>query len=84
MNVLKFLPFFFLAQAKPLFACSVCFGNPDSLQSKGIATGVLFLIVITGGVLTLIAATAYKWSRRAKLLEEIKMAAPERSRHFVK
>ncbi len=50
-------------------ACSVCFGDPASPLSKGVAAGVAFLILVISGVLAAIALTAYRWSRRARQLE---------------
>lgn len=50
-------------------ACAVCFGDPSSPLSKGVAAGVAFLIVVIGGVLAAIAFTAYRWARRARQLE---------------
>lgn len=51
---------------KILLACSVCFGNADSWQSKGVAAGVLFLLGMIALVLGAIAFTIFRWSRRAK------------------
>ena len=48
------------------FACSVCFGDPNSLFSKGVVAGVLLLLVIVSSVLGGIAYTAFVWARRAK------------------
>jgi hypothetical protein len=50
------------------FACTVCFGDPESLLSKGVATGVLFLLGLILVVLGTIAATSLVWARRAKRL----------------
>ncbi len=52
-----------------LQACSVCFGNPDSLQSKALSGAILFLMATIGAVLGGIAVLAVIWSRRAKQLE---------------
>ena len=54
-----------------ILACSVCFGNPDSLLSKGAVAGVFFLVAVVALVLVAIAATAFRWSRRAKALGTI-------------
>lgn len=51
-------------------ACSVCFGDPDSLMSKGVAAGVLSLGAIIVGVLAAIAYTSISWARRAKELHD--------------
>lgn len=49
-------------------ACSVCFGDPASAQSKGVAAGVLFLMAVIAGVLAAIAGIALRWRARAKKL----------------
>jgi len=51
-----------------LVACSVCFGDPKSLQSRGLFFGVLFLLGIVAAVLAAIASTAFAWARRSKKL----------------
>ncbi len=55
-----------LATAPQALACSVCFGNPNSLQSKALGVAVLFLLGTTGIVLTGIISCIVLWSRRAK------------------
>jgi hypothetical protein len=50
-------------------ACAVCFGDPSSPLSKGVAAGVAFLIAVIGSMLAAIAFTAYRWVRRARELE---------------
>ena len=52
-----------------ILACSVCFGDPNSLLSKGAFWGVLFLIGVVGFVLASIASTIWIWARRAKKLD---------------
>lgn len=61
---------FLVASSKTLFACSVCFGDPNSLQSKALGGAVLFLLAVIGGVLVSIAFLAITWSRRAKKLAQ--------------
>ena len=46
------------------FACTVCFGDPNSLSSKALTAAVFFLLGVVGFVLAGIAFTAVKWSRR--------------------
>ena len=48
-----------------ILACSVCFGDPRSLLSKGAFWGVVFLLGVTGCVLGAIAYIIMVWSRRA-------------------
>lgn len=50
-------------------ACSVCFGDPKSLQSRGLFFGVCLLLGVVVFVLGGIALTAVTWARRAKKLE---------------
>ena len=52
-----------------LLACSVCFGDPNSLLTKGAASGVLFLMAVIALVLAWIGTTALIWSRRARKLQ---------------
>ncbi len=54
------------------WACAVCFGNPDSLQSKGVVAGVLLLLGVTVFVLGGVGFTFLGWARRAKILDQEK------------
>ncbi len=47
-------------------ACSVCFGDPNSLMTKGTIAGVLFLMGVIVLVLGAIFMTAVSWVRNAK------------------
>lgn len=62
-------------------ACSVCFGDPNSLQSKALSGAVLFLLVVIGSVLAAIAYLAFSWSRRAKQMDAAlgSCSAPDRT-----
>ena len=51
-------------------ACSVCLGDPNSLQGRGTMFGVFFLLAVIVTVLGGIGATAIVWARRAKALEQ--------------
>jgi len=51
-------------------ACSVCFGNPNSNQSKSVVLGVLFLMGVILFVLTYIVVISLIWARRAKKLAQ--------------
>ena len=65
------LSLFLMLSCSPLVqACVVCFGDPESPQSKGLAVGVLLLMAIIGMVLAAIGVTAFRWSRRGKALEQ--------------
>jgi hypothetical protein len=61
---MKSLLFFFLP------ACSVCFGDPNSPETKGILAGVIFLMGILGIVLGSVGAAIYKWNKRSKVLSQ--------------
>ncbi len=61
----------FLLWASRAEACSVCFGDPASSQSKGVAAGVLFLMAVIAGVLAAIGGVALRWSARAKKLSQL-------------
>lgn len=50
-------------------ACSVCFGDPSSLQAQGTKMGVLFLLAVVVVVLGGIGWTAASWARRARELD---------------
>ena len=55
-----------LVGAPPVLACPVCFGQSDSPLASGVNWGILFLLVVTGGVLTAFASffiTIFKRSR---------------------
>lgn len=51
------------------WACSVCAGNPDSVQRQSAVAGVVTLGVIIMAVVASIVATAIQWTRRARELE---------------
>ncbi len=48
------------------WACSVCFGDPGSLATKGVKGAILFLLVVVFCVLGGITTTAFLWARRAR------------------
>ena len=59
-------------------ACSVCFGDPDSLHTKGMSMAILFLLVITTGVLGSFATFFIYLMRRAKRMNaELEMTDDE-------
>lgn len=51
-------------------ACAVCFGNPDKLQAKAITGAVLFLLVVTLVLLSVIGGLLITWTRRAHRLAQ--------------
>lgn len=63
---MKLLPIFLVAllSSKPLLACAVCFGDPNSLQMKSTKLGILFLLAVIVSILASIGGIAFKWSRK--------------------
>jgi hypothetical protein len=60
-----------LAAATPALACPVCFGNPNSMQSKGAQAGVLALLLVTVAILASFAGFFFIYlRRRIRLFEE--------------
>ena len=61
-----------LAAARPALACPVCFGNPNSAQTKGAQAGILALLIVTVAVLASIAGFFFIYlRRRIRLFEQI-------------
>jgi hypothetical protein len=61
----------FLVLANPVFACPVCFGNPNSAQMKGARAGILALLLVTVSVLASIAGFFFIYlRRRIRMFEE--------------
>jgi hypothetical protein len=57
-----------LSTAPAVWACPVCFGDPQSPQTKGMSMAILFLLGITGTVLSGFSALfLYFWKRGRKL-----------------
>ena len=52
-----------------VFACSVCFGDPNSPMTHGAKAAVLFLLGVVTMVLGGIVAITIYWIRRARLLQ---------------
>ena len=50
--------------ATPALACSVCFGNPNSAQTKGVQAGILVLLLVTAAVLTAFGGFFFVYLRR--------------------
>ena len=57
-----------LFEADALWACAVCFGNPESSLSKGALAGVLILLGVVVIVLGGITGMALFWMKRARNL----------------
>jgi hypothetical protein len=60
-----------LAAPSLVEACPVCFGNPGSMQTKGVQAGVLALLGVTVGMLASIAGFFFIYlRRRMRMFEE--------------
>jgi len=52
-------------------ACPVCFGNPNSAQTKGAQAGIVALLAVTVGMLASIAGFFFIYlRRRIRMFEE--------------
>ena len=52
-------------------ACPVCFGNPNSAQTRGAQAGILALLMVTVSVLASIAGFFFVYlRRRIRMFEE--------------
>ena len=52
-------------------ACPVCFGNPDSMQTRGAQAGVLTLLAVTVAMLASFAGFSFIYlRRRIRMFEE--------------
>lgn len=58
-----------LLKSHRAFACAVCFGDPNSLMTKGANWGILTLAIVIVMILVGIAAIAVIWGRRDRSLE---------------
>ena len=55
-----------LASALPALACSVCFGDPESPQTQGMNSAILFLLGVIGSVLAAFASMFVYWVGRSR------------------
>ena len=67
--------------AEPVFACSVCFGDPNSLESKGMQAGIIALLVTIGAVLCAFAAFFLYLRRRLRMVEMQAVATVQQEAH---
>jgi hypothetical protein len=60
-----------VASAHPVLACPVCFGNPQSAQTRGAQAGILALLLVTLSVLGAFAGFFFVYlRRRIRMFEE--------------
>ena len=49
-----------------IYACSTCYGDPDSPASEGINYAIITLLCVTGGVLGMIVQAIYSIGNKTK------------------
>ena len=76
---LIFLAVCVLVFSRPVIACSVCFGDPESPMTKGAAAGILVLGGIIASVLMGIVGTGLFWMSRGRRLARCDGRMPERA-----
>ena len=59
-----------VAVPKLALACPVCFGNPNSAQTKGAQAGILALLLVTVAMLTAFGGFFFYLRRRIRVFEE--------------
>ena len=65
------LTFLMLGVPRLVEACPVCFGNPNSAQSRGMQAGILALLAVTVSVLASFAGFFFIYlRRRIRMFEE--------------
>jgi len=57
----------FLLKTSPVVACSVCYGAPDALMTKGLNMGILSMLLILVGVLGSFIVFFVQFQRRTKM-----------------
>ena len=63
-------------QAETVWACSVCFGDPESPMAKGVVAGVLVLVGVIGMVLLGVVGTGLSWVSRSRALARLEDTDP--------
>jgi hypothetical protein len=61
-----------LLPVDPLLACSVCFGDPDSAETRGLRGAILFLLLLVGLVQVGFLRLFWVFRQRARSLDERK------------
>jgi hypothetical protein len=60
-----------LTAGSPALACPVCFGNPNSAQTRGAQAGILALLLVTVAMLTAFGGFFFVYlRRRIRMFEE--------------
>ena len=73
-NYIKTIITIIIYLAGSLYACSTCFGNPDSAATQGMNWAIISLLVTTGGVLSGIILSIRQLANRSKKYWENKGA----------
>jgi len=73
-NYIKTIITIIIYLAGSLYACSTCFGNPDSAATQGMNWAIISLLVTTGGVLSGIILSIRQLAKRSKKYWENKGA----------
>ena len=64
---LTMIPFVTLLSSPKVWACATCFGDPNSLQTRGMNSAILFMLVITALMLTsFFVFFVFLWRNRQK------------------
>lgn len=61
-----------LAPAAPIQACTVCFGDPNSAETKGLRGAIIFLLLLVGLVQVGFIRLFWSIRQRARLHDERK------------
>jgi hypothetical protein len=61
-----------LVPAAPLHACTVCFGDPNSAETRGLRGAILFLLVVVALVQVGFLRLFWTFRQRAKLHDQRK------------
>jgi hypothetical protein len=61
-----------VALAEPASACTVCFGDPNSAETRGLRGAIVFLLVLVGLVQVGFLRLFWVFRRRAKSLDDRK------------
>jgi hypothetical protein len=61
-----------LVPADPVLACTVCFGDPNSAETRGLRGAILFLLLLVGGVQIGFLRLFWVFRQRARSLDERK------------
>jgi hypothetical protein len=61
-----------LLPADPVLACTVCFGDPNSAETRGLRGAILFLLLLVGLVQVGFLRLFWVFRQRARSLDERK------------